>query len=1350
MPPKKYNFDFSFLDDNYQPKSYAEKYFGGFQQLFPEKSIPKVFREGYNRSIEGLAYKALTGREFYSLGSYTPGMMADIGATIVSFITPADLLTMGAGSFVGKLALKPMLGKTADYLVKSGFKKSVAQKAAQDGAEQALSKATTSYLSDELAGDIAGVVGGLGFYSGLQSAELQYIEDKDISGLKTLWDATKGGLTAFAGATGAARFAQPIANKLGAKGKLTQMTIAKGVEVGAFGTSPAVFETLEGKPRFPHPSEYVHAAGVIGGLTLGRTALGKVTNLPEQRRLKRLDIEKKETGIDPVELEAKRVAEADIPLGTKLERFEGERFSNDKDTSRITTPGWEKLGAQEPIRFELLDSKDPSTKQKIREAGDKGVFGEMTKGEFLEQFTSSSLDPKGRSPTSANESAAKKAAKALGLTTEEFNLEKSKAYNNDNPTVANARNLRIKYEDQVLVKDHIKRLSKDESFRKEVAFYRYGSTLKNILPPKLYKIMIEGLSPGASRVTHPMKKTGFELIDNFSVEAAVQQNYFLHPQSGLLAGAGYFKASKAERDLLFDVMRGGESGSATPYSGFSRNKLLSVAHAIQRELGITDKQAKIIKKQLFNKDSLSKASDAEIISYMNRIKPSTEKTAGEFDGFNGGRDVKKGVEYETTSGKKFMFKDIDPRQVRAAFDIAYARAQRAGIKTAEYEKNYVPEFVKLEVLDLIRGNINKMLERLDPNQKMDFFSHGGKDLKSMSKVEQNQMIKNYLNEIGVSTEFKELIDLFAKGLEKGQAKDGKRVSPSDSYRVAFGKLKDMTSTELFDRNFFLTKERTLDLPPEIKKLIIETDMDKITTRYFAKTAKSIAHTKHLGKDGEHMNGVITAIDSIGLRRDANVMSQLAQSATGAIEWNPSFNWSPGTKNLLQDFTNFQVATKIGLGFAVIPNLSQVTISTALKTGYAPIIRGTHKYYTDPKYREFINSVSYNYKDIFAATFGHDIKSAGVMGKFAQHTTERFFGIPGLSKISFNKINEMNFKMSAVSSYEYLLKQQGIAQGKGVLGASKKLREKAVNELKRAGFEDITTNLKLGETSKATYEKLQAFTFKFARDYQLQKNVLRDPLFANDPRFRPFFLFKRFGYRQFDLFRRILGEEKANPALILRLAASGVAGAAIIAPAKEMLSRFMSGEDVYSENFSIRHVYPAMKKGDYGKVQEELLNMSNIVDALASVGAMGTVTDIVAAENTRQAIEFAVAPVLRQDADKAYKSVVKFAADTEDFGIGGAIKRAPKNLAPIFGTGVRRLAQRVETKRQRSDYLKYRKGVIRGRILDSLIMGNTASAKKILGEWNRVYGYENPILLDDVDFDDVFDRLIKSKIKSLSA
>ena len=39
-----YSYDLSFLDTEKTPKTFADKYFGGFAQIFPEEKVPKIFR----------------------------------------------------------------------------------------------------------------------------------------------------------------------------------------------------------------------------------------------------------------------------------------------------------------------------------------------------------------------------------------------------------------------------------------------------------------------------------------------------------------------------------------------------------------------------------------------------------------------------------------------------------------------------------------------------------------------------------------------------------------------------------------------------------------------------------------------------------------------------------------------------------------------------------------------------------------------------------------------------------------------------------------------------------------------------------------------------------------------------------------------------------------------------------------------------------------------------------------------------------------------------------------------------------------------------------------------------------
>ena len=112
-----FNFDYSIFDEKKEgavEPSTAEKYFPSIYKLFDEDKVPNFIKEGYNRSIEGLAYQAMTGKKFYDVGNYTPGHLADIGATIVSFVaTPTDLASMVLGGAIGRAALQPLMTKAA-------------------------------------------------------------------------------------------------------------------------------------------------------------------------------------------------------------------------------------------------------------------------------------------------------------------------------------------------------------------------------------------------------------------------------------------------------------------------------------------------------------------------------------------------------------------------------------------------------------------------------------------------------------------------------------------------------------------------------------------------------------------------------------------------------------------------------------------------------------------------------------------------------------------------------------------------------------------------------------------------------------------------------------------------------------------------------------------------------------------------------------------------------------------------------------------------------------------------------------------------------------------------------------
>ena len=84
---------------------------------------------------------------------------------------------------------------------------------------------------------------------------------------------------------------------------------------------------------------------------------------------------------------------------------------------------------------------------------------------------------------------------------------------------------------------------------------------------------------------------------------------------------------------------------------------------------------------------------------------------------------------------------------------------------------------------------------------------------------------------------------------------------------------------------------------------------------------------------------------------------------------------------------------------------------------------------------------------------------------------------------------------------------------------------------------------------------------------------------------------------------------------------------------------------------------------------------------------------------------------------------------------------------MFGTVPRRVAKQFEPPGQKETYSRYRRGIIRGRILDALIAGKDKEASKIIVAWNRANPYE-AFFYEDIGVDAIFDRLEKKYEKSL--
>ena len=311
-----------------------EKLYG----FIPGGWLPNWVKDGYNRSIEGMAQRVMKGKPVFTLDKkYDPNMVEDIFSTVVSFLTPTDVAAMALGGGIGGAAIKKI---AANKMIKAQANKTLVKGVSDKATEKAISQATIKATTGAT---------GLGFYSGLQSALGQKVTNDDVELVATLKDIGVGAsLGAITGGVGA---------KVSAFGKAKGytpkqiMAMEKGAEVGVFGTAGPLFEG-----ELPSAESYVHAAGVIGGLTASR-ALGKGIIKTPRREL------------EGAELERAYQKDAENLAKMSAERQRGkEVWTNGKGEDVIIKSDWtNKEKNIEALSYEIASGKNKGqTKNKYR------------------------------------------------------------------------------------------------------------------------------------------------------------------------------------------------------------------------------------------------------------------------------------------------------------------------------------------------------------------------------------------------------------------------------------------------------------------------------------------------------------------------------------------------------------------------------------------------------------------------------------------------------------------------------------------------------------------------------------------------------------------------------------------------------------------------------------------------------------------------------------------------------------------------------------------------------------------------------------------------------------------------
>ena len=273
---------------------------------------------------------------------------------------------------------------------------------------------------------------------------------------------------------------------------------------------------------------------------------------------------------------------------------------------------------------------------------------------------------------------------------------------------------------------------------------------------------------------------------------------------------------------------------------------------------------------------------------------------------------------DALEGKKRVSKEAKAiaDKIKKQFDEAYKMAEKSGIDVAGYIEGYFPRMMRKDIQKIIFDDLMPFLEKNKAFMEKKIYKK--KDLDML-----NRIIKRSIT----AGEFSNTTN---KAINK-LVKEGKLT-----YKEAMESLREEVIGEMYSPFGNLEKKRKLKLPTEY----YERNAREIVTRYFDKFGRRIANAEVFGKTG---NKAKALLDSLRLKDPAEyrVLKEIYGNFTGLSSVDPAKQMSPTARKLAENIMSFEYGTKIGLGFATVPNITQTLISTAVEAGYWRTMRGAY-------------------------------------------------------------------------------------------------------------------------------------------------------------------------------------------------------------------------------------------------------------------------------------------------------------------------------------------------------------------------------------------------------------------------
>ncbi len=633
---------------------------------------------------------------------------------------------------------------------------------------------------------------------------------------------------------------------------------------------------------------------------------------------------------------------------------------------------------------------------------------------------------------------------------------------------------------------------------------------------------------------------------------------------------------------------------------------------------------------------------------------------------------------------------------RTILDKAHALAEQKGVNVSGYRGAYFPRMIKHEVATEMADDVQTIIGRKAAAYELNI-DLPQNQLNRLSKITQSWANRKVNKKRNLSVALRHIIDDPTNGI--------------DNYGDALFYMRKQTYEDLFNPFGNLERPRIIDLPDGF----YEPDAKKVLPRYLRGVGRRIATVETFGPNGDKASNLLKALHERN-PHEAEIAKQIMDSWSGRIN-SDRLTGVGGRrlKKILSASTEFEVVSKIGFGFATIPNITQIPISAAVEAGWLRTVRGGI--------------------DMLSKANRSKVRRSGVLLDTAQdailgYNTEgswSAFRNRVLTASGFAPINKVNQYWSAGIGKQYVEDLYRLAnRGAPTKIATPDLPGVSVEAAipKIAGARTEWAKRKLSQygidyRAPLTDETKSRFMWRFANETQLQKNVLREPIAANDPRFRWMFLFKKFGLKQAQLIReRVWNEIRVNdnPLPLLRLGAAGYAGGEFVGFAKNKISTMLTGEDYYRES----------ERGTWERMIENIASVGGfgvMGDLTSTVTENLVLPEVIKKKNFQRAIrglKFLGLPVQAQTMGDLYTFVeskaTKVMADIDD---PVAWREVTADAMKLLGTVGRRLSARVETPGQKQNRLKARRSRKLEEVRDLAVVAENSTGEKSDSLWNEI-------------------------------